>query len=391
MIDEIKGNIQKEKELIQQLKTLIDEKKKSPGQAEFYNKSILSIIELLDSSNRSIPDLLEEKRSASLSGASVNKKEKERIMGELNIEEDLLKSIKKKEKIEGKKEAMKIGGFSKTASRIFSNIAFSLKDREFFAKLKNNLKKSNMPYLLANYVSMVLLMTLISLIVSLLIAGFLIINGQIGFGLAFLALPIIVFFFAFFYPSSQSSSIEGKIEDELPFAIIHMAAISGSGVTPLHIFQIIAQSGEYPAISIEMRKIINQINLYGYNLVNALRNTAKSTASQRLADLLNGIATTISSGGNLRDYLDKNASDTLTDYKLRRRRYTTISETYADIYTGLLIAAPMIFMIILVLVNVLGGGISGMSPEVLSYIGIGAIVVLNIAFIVFLEISQPKG
>ena len=83
--------------------------------------------------------------------------------------------------------------------------------------------------------------------------------------------------------------------------------------------------------------------------------------------------------------------DTLNDYKLRRRRYITISETYADIYTGLLIAAPLIFMLILVLVNILGGTVGGMTPETMAIVGIGGLVVINIGFLVFLEISQPKG
>jgi hypothetical protein len=79
------------------------------------------------------------------------------------------------------------------------------------------------------------------------------------------------------------------------------------------------------------------------------------------------------------------------DYKLRRKRFTTISETYADIYTGLLIAAPLIFMLILVLMNVLGGGIAGMTTSTVALIGIGALVVLNIGFLIFLQISQPTS
>jgi flagellar protein FlaJ len=391
MIEEIKKNLKSDKEMIARLNTIIENKKKAlPDEIEFYDNVISALIEKLDALNKSIPDLLSKKRVVEIKGIYVTKKEKEKFLKALNIEEINLKSIKKTGRKEIKKE-LKVGAFSITASRMFSKTALGLRNKKIFLALNEHLRKANMPLLLTTYISVIFLSTFLALLGGVAIATFLIFQRLIGWAIIALFLPFIVFLAVYFYPSSQVSSIKGKVEDELPFAIIHMSAISGSGVTPLQIFQIIAKSPEYPAVGSEMRKIINQINLYGYSLVNALRNAAKTTASSRLSDLFNGVATTLSSGGDLRDYLDKNAADTLTDYKLRRRRYTTISETYADIYTGLLIAAPLIFMLILVLVNLLGGGIGGMSPETMALVGIGAIIVINIAFIVFLEISQPKG
>ena len=209
--------------------------------------------------------------------------------------------------------------------------------------------------------------------------------------IALAAIPLTTFIVFYFYPSAEANSGKSAINDELPFAVMHMAAIAGSGIEPSKIFAILATSNEYPAIRKEMRKIINQINFYGYNLVAALKETAKTTSSDRFADVLGGISTTISSGGDLKEYLGKVASDTLLDYKLRRKRFTTISETYADIYTGLLVAAPLMFMLILVLMNVIGGGFGGMSAGTISVIGIGVLIVVNIGFLVFLQVSQPEA
>jgi len=41
-----------------------------------------------------------------------------------------------------------------------------------------------------------------------------------------------------FLPSLEKKSIEGKINSELPFAAIHMAAISGSMIDPVKILQL---------------------------------------------------------------------------------------------------------------------------------------------------------
>jgi len=167
----------------------------------------------------------------------------------------------------------------------------------------------------------------------------------------------------FIYPSSEASSIQRNIDNELPFAVMHMAAVAGSGIEPTQIFKIIALSKEYKYFGKEIRKIINQINLYGYDLTTSLQSVAKITSSKKLSELLNGMATTIATGGDLRSYLDKRASDAMVDYKLARRKYVALAGTYADIYAGLLIAAPLIFMLMLVVINTIGGTIAGLSTS----------------------------
>ena len=134
---------------------------------------------------------------------------------------------------------------------------------------------------------------------------------------------------------------------------------------------------------------MNQINLYGYDLVTALKNIAKSTSNQKLAGLLNGIATNIVSGGDLKAYLDKRSSDSLLDYKLARKKYSSMAETSMDIYIGILVAAPLILMVLLILMNVTGFGF-GMSMSTLTMILIGGIALLNVGFLMFLQIKQPS-
>jgi flagellar protein FlaJ len=419
MIDQIKANIAKEKEILNYLLS-IDQIKISPEEGEFYRNLNASLINQLNMLNSAIPELIkgipepEEKvveqkekeervrrRIVTLSGnLSIDKKNREKYLQSLEIEEELLKDVKKRiGKIKSAKPSKQeyykeVGGYTKLSNRIFSNTSINLAKSETFKPLSSSLKKANMPFLLSTYLSMALFGMLLAFIVMILLIPVIIITEIINPIYAIVGLivvPIVVLIMFLVYPSSEASSLKGKVNDELPFAVMHMAAIAGSGIEPSRVFEILATSNEYPALRKEMMKIVNQINFYGYNLVSALRNTAKTTSSQRFADILNGIATTISSGGDLKEYLSKIASDTLLDYKLRRKRFTTISETYADIYTGLLVAAPLMFMLILVLMNVIGGGIGGMSTESLALIGIGVLVVVNIGFLVFLQVSQPES
>jgi len=413
-VDKIKANLKREREILNYL-IAIERVWKSPDETEFYDNIKKTLMQELKILNSAIPDILSEivaeetkikpseriqKRLTTLEGnVSVKKSDRQNYLKFLQIEEEALKSIKKKiaVKAEGakvKEEFKKVGFYTRTAGRLFSGISLNLSRLSVSKSISENLKKSNMPFLLSTYISMTLLGSLIAFIFGMILISVFIISdiipAMIGVPLMIL-FPFIIFVVFCIYPSSEASGNKTKINDELPFAIMHMSAIAGSGIEPSKIFGIIAAGEEYPAIKKEMRKIINQINFYGYDLVGSLRATAKTTSSDRLQDVLNGIATTISSGGDLKEYLNKVAADTLLDYKLRRKRFTTISETYADIYTGLLVAAPLMFMLILVLMNVIGGGIGGMSSGTLALVGIGALIVINIGFLVFLQFSQPES
>ena len=77
-------------------------------------------------------------------------------------------------------------------------------------------------------------------------------------------------------------------------------------------------------------------------------------------------------------------------YQLERQKYVETISTYSDVYTGILIAAPLFFVVALALVSILGGTIMGLSVDIVIAIGTYIIIpFLNIAFIIFLELTQP--
>ena len=167
-----------------------------------------------------------------------------------------------------------------------------------------------------------------------------------------------------------------------------MSAISGSGIEPSAIFRIIGLNREYPYLRKEIRKILNQINLYGYDLITALNNASKTAPSENLVELFSGLSTTISSGANLSDFFEKRSEGLLLTYRLEREKYTKVVETFLDIYISIVIAAPMIFLLLLVMISISGiqVGLSSSQLGIVSVLGIG---VLNLFFIMFLQLRQP--
>ncbi|MEK9184878.1 MAG: type II secretion system F family protein, partial [Patescibacteria group bacterium] len=202
------------------------------------------------------------------------------------------------------------------------------------------------------------------------------------------AVPISTFWFMFFYPSMEKKSAGNRIDQELPFATIHMAAVSGSMIDPTNIFKIIIATGEYGSLEKEFVKLINEINIYGYDLVGALRRSAFNSPSKKLSELFNGLATTITSGGNLPEFFEKRSQSLLFEYRLEREKYTRSAETFMDIYISVVIAAPMILMLLFIMMSVSGLGIS-MGPGMISFLMILGVSMINVLFLTFLNLKQP--
>ncbi len=341
-------------------------------------------------------------RSRSIFG----KKDKSNSFEELDIKRrDVKDFIARQRKGDADKlESEEIGYTTYSESKLgrIANLAvgritnwFTAKYPELFKKLYNSLRVSDTRILSKTYVSITILSTIISFIVFS-IASFFLFKQGILFNIA-RALSIgvfgavITFILVYSYPISVIKSRARRMKNELPFVAIHMAAVAGSGAKPVTIFKLILESGEYKVISVEIKKIMNYVNLFGYNLSTALKAVAATTPSYDFRELLNGMVADIETGGDLKNYLSEKANELLNTYRLDRKKYVDSLAAYSDIYTGILIAAPLLFIVTLAIINVIGGGIGGIGADVIAKIGTyGLIPFLNIAFLLFLNIVQPK-
>ena len=207
------------------------------------------------------------------------------------------------------------------------------------------------------------------------------------FAFGLVGLVLLVFYF---YPSGEASSTQKKISQELPFATIHMSAIAGSDIEPTKIFKIIARSNEYPNIGKEIKKVVTQTDVYGYDLVTSLKNVSTHTSNKKLSELFSGLATNITTGGSLKNYLEKKSENFLVDYRLEREKYSDLAGTFMDVYISILIAAPLILMMMFIVMNVAGLGLGGLTIETLLILSVVGIGIVNVIFIIVLNLKQPK-
>jgi hypothetical protein len=321
------------------------------------------------------------------------------------LEKETIKRMKKgQEKVIIKKEE-KASPFVKRANETFSETAQKLVEKNSFPNLESDLIKGNLRFTPKGYVSVVLYSTLIAFFIGLALAVFFFvfkISGDLpfihfaegGLGIRLLRViwmpfvfPLLAIFIMVSYPSMERATAERKINDELPFAAIHMSAISGSMIDPSKIFNIIILTREYPALEKEFIKLINEINIYGYDFVSALKSSAKRSPSKKLSELFTGLSTTINSGGDLPGFFDKRAETLLFDHGLEKEKKTKANETFMDIYISVVIAAPMILMILLMMMKMSGLGIA-LSTNMITVIMVTAVTMVNIVFLTFLQFRK---
>ena len=285
--------------------------------------------------------------------------------------------------------------YKKLAINLFGFVADKYKEN--FKTLEPSLSGSGLGILTRTWVCLIFLSVLIVYFVSL--AAVIIIDYFVFFGFSmFLYLvafvPILTgsftFLFFYLYPSSRARSIERSIETDMPFALSHMSAIASSGIPPEFMFGLLIGFKEYKGISTQAKLIVRNIRTYGMSSVTAINDVAEKTPSAALKQVLDGMVTTIEKGGNMEKYLHDMAGKALFDYRMKREKYINTLSTYADIYTALLVAAPLMMLAVLGVMSIIGGEILGFTiGELIQLITWVVLPFLNIAFLSFIHITYP--
>ncbi|MFB6145661.1 MAG: type II secretion system F family protein [Candidatus Nanohaloarchaea archaeon] len=266
---------------------------------------------------------------------------------------------------------------------------------EYFEDLKDDMKKANMDILYRTYVSEMFLFSTFAAFIGLLGGLVYVISGGLGaldaarflFGIP-VALALVVFGSMYVYPGQRASKRKKDIDENLPFALNHLGAIATSGIPPKSMFELLDSFEEYGGISEEAGEISRRVNVFGEDLTTALREMADRSPSDDWSEVLYGIISTVETGGDLKSYLQEKADEALFEYNMDRKKEIEKLSTYASFYTAILIAAPVFLVVILAVMNLLGGQIAGFAIRDLMWLGVHVVIpVINALFVAFLAIT----
>jgi len=275
-----------------------------------------------------------------------------------------------------------------------------LKFIPLFKDLDQTILKSGLKYNFRAYVSLTILSSLLITIivgVFLPITFFFLLNMSfvsallfgIGGALFSFALSILGFYL---YPVYCADKRKRELDDEMPFTVGYMSILATAGVSSEKIFYSISTLNDPLAASTEAKEVITNINLFGLDIISALEKVSSRTSSLRFKDIIEGIISTIHSGGDLGTYLRGKFESAMKLKKLSLKKYSDNLSVLSEVYVALLLTGPLILVILVSVMSALGGSDMGLlNPELLlSLLTYLAIPILGTIFLIILDTVSPK-
>jgi flagellar protein FlaJ len=269
-----------------------------------------------------------------------------------------------------------------------------------FKDLEMNLQRAGLKINFRAYISLTVFTTLLAT-VSVFVAMPLVLMAVFGLTL----LPAVLFGFGvtllsgvsvicgfYFYPLYLADKHKREVEDELPFTTGYMAILANAGVSPEKIFSSLANLNQPLAASAEAKDIVRHVNLFGLDIISALEKTSKRTPSEKLQQIFEGIISTMHSGGNLAVFLQDKFRAYIRLRKITLKKYSDTLSILAEMYVALLLTAPLLFVIMLSVMSIMGGGsMGGLSSDILlkllTYLGLP---VCSLIFLIIVDSTAPK-
>ncbi len=217
--------------------------------------------------------------------------------------------------------------------------------------------------------------------------------------LAAVVLPVagtaIAFSCLYFYPALLAHGRRNRINEELPFAVTYMQALS-STMTLYQVFRSVFEEEElYGEISREFGMLVRDVELFGDDLLTAMRSLYRSTPSAQLGKLVNELILIFESGGSIPQFLATQSAN----YREQSQREMKLSlqtiEIMAEVYVTAFIAGPITLIIMVVAQNMTGQNqLSGYMPLIYLGLPVGSILMIWILYILLpsekMEVSRKE-
>ena len=223
------------------------------------------------------------------------------------------------------------------------------------------LKSASIKLSLKEYLSISLLSSLLAFIISMPIMSFIIslftaraiFSYTLGIIVSFL-LSGASFILFYWYPSMKAKSLQTRVDQDLPFAIASMTAAASSGTHPMEIFKMLTvRKG---VIGDDSNRIYRDVKMFGTDISSALAKVANRTPSLTWSELLWGMISVITTGGDVYKYLTDKTSVSMQTYKRMLDSYSNQINFYTEIYITLIIVGTLFFIVLSSVMSPLVGG-----------------------------------
>jgi flagellar protein FlaJ len=157
-----------------------------------------------------------------------------------------------------------------------------------------------------------------------------------------------IYLFQIYYPAIIAQGRKSRIELDLPYAISYMEALSTAMPPYEMIKKIYEEQDMFGEISQEFGVIVRNVEVFGDDMITAMKELQRMTPSPNLRDFLNDLGIVFDSGGEVSSYLAAKTQYFRDQAQQELELVLKTIEIMAEVYVSAFVAGPIALIIMIV-------------------------------------------
>jgi flagellar protein FlaJ len=192
------------------------------------------------------------------------------------------------------------------------------------------------------------------------------------------------------YPKIIIGEKTKKIDDQISFAAVHLSTLASTKLPLDKVFEIFSKFSAYGEITNEFSKIESDMKMFGLDINTAIERAVERSPSKNLKELLWGILSTNTTGGDIDIYLREKSKSFMSEYRMKLRDFSQQLAIYIEVYLTAVVLGAVFFVILTSIV----AGITGVGQQVLGlqfFLIFIFLPIVSALFIYLIKSSTPGG
>ncbi|SFG00307.1 flagellar protein FlaJ [Halopelagius inordinatus] len=184
------------------------------------------------------------------------------------------------------------------------------------------------------------------------------------------------------YLDSRARARGVKVDATLPRTVAFVYALSRSGMPFPKVLETLTENRDvYGEAARELGVAVRDMDAFGTDVMSALQRTAKRTPSDNAEEFSENLASVLGSGRNLSPFLRDQYERFQDEAEAQQKQYLELLSAFAEIYVTVLVAGPLFFITVLVVIGLV---IEDTLP-ILRAVGYLGVPLSTLAFAVYID------
>ena len=173
-----------------------------------------------------------------------------------------------------------------------------------------------------------------------------------------------------------------EIEATLPRTIAFVYALSRSGMPFPKVLDTLAHNEDiYGEAAREVGVAVRDMDTFSTDILTAVERTAERTPSEGLSEFADNLASVLGSGRNLPSFLREQYERYQEEAEAQQEQYLELVSTLAEVYVTVLVAGPLFFITVLVVI----GLVIEDTIAIVRFVGYIGIPLASAGFVVYID------